>query len=49
MFWFKNLTTIALIIGAFMLFGNFTNNVSGDVQQIQRGLGSAFSASTYLK
>lgn len=49
MFWFKNLTTIALVIGALMLFGNFANNVSDDVHQIQRGLGSAFSASTYLK
>lgn len=49
MFWFKNLITIALAVSALMLFGNLANNVAGDVQQIERGLGSAFSVSTYIK
>lgn len=49
MFWLKHLTTIALIVGALMLFGNFANNLSTDVHKIEHGLGSAFSVSTYLK
>lgn len=49
MFWIKNLITITLAVSALMLFGNFANIVAGDVQQIERGLGSAFSVGTYIK